>query len=85
MVPGLWPLTQKLLSGTAVLTEKEIVEAVRLLFRKAKTVAEGAGGASLAAALRDPRATGDVVCIISGGNIDASDYIQILNGQVPAA
>ena len=31
VVPGLWPLTQKLLSGTAVLTEKEIVEAVRFI------------------------------------------------------
>jgi threonine dehydratase len=48
-------------------------------------VAEGAGAASLAAALRSERATGNVVCVISGGNIDAGVYAQILGGAMPEA
>ena len=83
VVPSLWSLTASLLSGTSVVSANDIVAATRLLFSANKTVAEGAGAASLAAALSDPRATGDVVCIISGGNIDAVDYIRILRGEVP--
>jgi threonine dehydratase len=63
----------------------QVVEAMRLLFTKAKVVAEGAGAASLAAAMTSPHATGNVVCIISGGNIDADDYMQVLRGEIPAA
>ena len=47
--------------------------------------AEGAGAASLAAAMHDPRVKGNVVCVISGGNIDTEDYVQALQGQVPVA
>ncbi len=83
VVPQLWPLTREILSGTAVLTESEIAAAVRVLFYDAKVVAEGAGAAALAAVLRDKRATGDVVCIISGGNIDLVDYLEVLQGNIP--
>jgi threonine dehydratase len=83
VVPKLWPLTRQILSGTAVMSEQEIVNSIQDLYHKTKIVADGAGGASLAAAQVDPRAQGNVVCIISGGNIDAEDYIQILNGKVP--
>ena len=47
-----------------------------------KVVAEGAGAASLAAAIHDPRLSGNIVCVISGGNIDADDYVQALQGKV---
>ena len=63
----------------------QVTEAMRLLFSKAKIVAEGAGAASLAAALRSEQATGNVVCVISGGNIDAGVYAQILGGAMPEA
>jgi len=52
---------------------------------RAKTVAEGAGAASLAAARCRERATGNVVCVVSGGNIDAGAYAQVLAGAVPEA
>ncbi|MGH8758028.1 MAG: hypothetical protein ACREVW_00705 [Burkholderiales bacterium] len=54
-----------------------------LLYRHVKTVAEGAGAASLAAALTDPRLHGNVVCVVSGGNIDPADYIQARQGHIP--
>ncbi|MDR2334315.1 MAG: pyridoxal-phosphate dependent enzyme [Burkholderiaceae bacterium] len=85
VVPALWPIVRDLIDGTSVVTLAQVVEAMQLLFAKAKVVAEGAGAASLAAALHDPRVKGDVVCVISGGNIDAADYVSALNGQVPVA
>ena len=33
----------------------------------------------------DPRVKGDVVCVISGGNIDAAAFIQALQGRIPDA
>ena len=45
--------------------------AVRLLAERARVVAEGAGGLSLAAARAGHGGSGKVVCIVSGGNIDS--------------
>jgi threonine dehydratase len=56
---------------------------VRLLVARARVVAEGAGAASLAAALGH-RVPGRVVCVISGGNIDDATLATILGGEVPA-
>ena len=85
MVPGLWPVVRELIDGTSVATLDQVVHAMRLLFTHAKVVAEGAGAASLAAAIHDPRLSGNIVCVISGGNIDADDYVQALQGKVPVA
>ncbi|PWJ81005.1 threonine dehydratase [Pseudaminobacter salicylatoxidans] len=83
LLPQMWPLVRSLIDGAAVVTLAQVVEAMQLLFTRAKVVAEGAGAASLAAALTSPHATGNVVCVISGGNIDAEDYIQVLRGEIP--
>ena len=61
---------------------EQVAAAVKLLMERARVVAEGAGGASLAAALTH-RVTGKVVCVVSGGNIDAAKLATILNGGVP--
>jgi threonine dehydratase len=45
-------------------------------------VAEGAGALALAAALGG-RAEGALVCIVSGGNIDAAKLATILSGETP--
>ncbi|MEP9372390.1 pyridoxal-phosphate dependent enzyme [Mesorhizobium sp. KR1-2] len=85
LLPKMWPLVRDLIDGTAVVTLAQVVEAMRLLFASAKVVAEGAGAAALAAAMSNPHATGNVVCIVSGGNIDAEDYMQVLRGEIPSA
>lgn len=85
VVPALWPIARELIEGTSVVTLAQVVEAMQLLFTQTKVVAEGAGAASLAAAIHDPRIQGDVVCVISGGNIDVDDYVQALQGKVPPA
>jgi threonine dehydratase len=46
-------------------------------------IAEGAGAVSVDAALTGKAGGGKVVCVISGGNIDKSKLVQILEGKLP--
>jgi threonine dehydratase len=85
LVPQLWPVVRDLIDGAIAVSPAEVTEAMRLLFRKAKVVAEGAGAASLAAAIARPDLTGKIVCVISGGNIDAEAYSVVLAGGIPLA
>ena len=61
----------------------DVAAAVRLLATRARVVAEGAGSLALAAALAGHGGTGRVVCLVSGGNIDADRLATILGGGVP--
>ena len=58
---------------------RRVAAAVRLLATRARVVAEGAGALALAAALRGAAGEGRVVCIVSGGNIDADVLAAILS------
>lgn len=83
----IWPLARDLVSGSLTVTVAGVAEAVALLVRRARVVAEGAGAAALAAAHERvatvaPKAR-RVVCIVSGGNIDASALATILSGSIP--
>ncbi|MDH4991487.1 pyridoxal-phosphate dependent enzyme [Aquamicrobium lusatiense] len=83
LVPQLWPVARELIDGAETVSLEQVTAAMRLLFARAKVVAEGAGAASLAAAFSSPRAQGNVVCVISGGNIDADAYATVLAGGIP--
>lgn len=83
LVPQLWPVARELIDGVETVSLEQVTDAMRLLFSRARVVAEGAGAASLAAALSSPRAQGNVVCVISGGNIDADAYATVLAGGIP--
>ncbi|WP_269933101.1 threonine ammonia-lyase [Aminobacter sp. HY435] len=83
LVPQLWPVARELVDGAVTVSLDQVTEAMRLLFSKAKIVAEGAGAASLAAAITSEHAIGNVVCVISGGNIDATAYATVLAGGIP--
>ncbi len=79
----MWPLASRLLDGSLVMTIGEVAAAVRLLAERARVVAEGAGATSVAAALAGKAGRGKVVCVVSGGNIDAAKLAKILLGQIP--
>jgi threonine dehydratase len=79
----MWPVASALLAGSIVVSLAEVAAAVRLLATRARTVAEGAGAASLAAALTGKAGSGRVVCVVSGGNIDPAKLAKILDGGVP--
>ena len=83
--PEMWQLARQLLDGSLVSSVQEIAGAVRLLAERARIVAEGAGGAAVAAALAGRAGSGKVVCIVSGGCIDAKKLVRILQGEVPEA
>jgi threonine dehydratase len=82
ILTDMWPLVSKLVDGSIVLTLKQIADAIKLLIGRIRVVAEGAGGSSLAAALTGKAGHGKIVCIISGGNIDADKIIKILSGTM---
>jgi threonine dehydratase len=79
--PEMFELTRELVDGSLVVGVDEVAEAVRLLAERARVVAEGAGAAALAAALAGGAGGGKVVCIVSGGNIDASKLAEIVSGH----
>jgi len=68
------------LDDVITLTEGELAEAVRLALRTTHNLAEGAGAASLIAAmkLRDRLSGKKVVCVMSGGNIDRATLARIM-------
>lgn len=78
---SMWPLVSALLDGALVSEPHEIAAAVRLLIERNRVVAEGAGAASVAAALSGRAGSGKVVCVVSGGNIDPAKLAAILSGQ----
>jgi threonine dehydratase len=80
----MWPLMRETVDQAICASLSEIAAAVRLLAVKHKIIAEGAGAASVAAALSGRAGKGNIVCIVSGGNIDAVKLATILNGAVPA-
>jgi threonine dehydratase len=83
LLPAMWPLVRSLLDGAFAVSLDETAEAVRVLASRARVVAEGAGALALAAALGGRVEGGTVVCIVSGGNIDAAKLATILAGETP--
>jgi threonine dehydratase len=74
----MWPLVRELLAGSLVATLEEVESALRLLAMRNHVIAEGAGAASVANASEGRAGHGKVVCIVSGGNINASKLAEIL-------
>ncbi|HWI17583.1 MAG TPA: threonine dehydratase [Vicinamibacterales bacterium] len=68
------------LDGFILLTEEELAEGVRLALKTTHNLAEGAGAAAIAAAYkqRETLAGRRVVCVMSGGNIDAAKLKMVL-------
>lgn len=75
----MWPLVKELLAGSIVSSLTDVENAVRLLATRNRVVAEGAGAASVAAALSGGAGRGKIVCIVSGGNINAAKLADILS------
>lgn len=71
-------------------TDDEIAAAMRALYTDTHNVAEGAGAAALAALLQDQSkeplpADAAVAIILTGGNVDAQIFNQVLLGETPVA
>jgi threonine dehydratase len=83
LLPAMWPRLRELVSESLTVSLGETAAAIRLLAERAHVVAEGAGALGLAAALSGRAGAGRIVCVISGGNIDAAVLAEILRGSTP--
>jgi threonine dehydratase len=83
LLPEMWQRARPLVAGAFALTLEETAAAVRLLMERARVVAEGAAALTVAAAVSGRVDAQRIVCIVSGGNIDASRLQEILAGRVP--
>jgi threonine dehydratase len=83
VLEDMWPMVREVVDQAVCASFVQIAEAVRLLAVRHRVIAEAAGAASVAAAMAGQAGGGNVVCIISGGNIDAGKLGAILNGEIP--
>lgn len=74
----MWQRMRPVTDGTITVTLDQTREAMRLIAEKGRTIAEGAGALSLAAALTGQAGQGPIVCIVSGGNIDLEKFAELL-------
>ncbi|MBM3934489.1 MAG: pyridoxal-phosphate dependent enzyme [SAR202 cluster bacterium] len=78
-----WPIVTKLLEGSIVSTLADVAAAIRLTAEHNHVIPEGAGAASIAGAFSGKAGNGNVVALVTGGNIDTDKVIKILQGGVP--
>lgn len=74
-------LCRRYVDEVVTVTDDEIAAAILALVEKQKLVAEGAGAAAVAAAMfgKLPIDGEDVVCVVSGGNIDVNTLNRVIN------
>jgi len=80
-----FPIMQKTVADVAVVSDREITEAMRYAFSTLKLVVEPGGVAALAALLAgkiDVAGKGAVGLILSGGNVDPEQFAQVLRGEL---
>lgn len=80
--PQMFERARNLIDGSLVADLNSVADALRLLITRNHVVAEGAGACSVACALARQAGPGKIVCIVSGGNIDATKLAHILNGEL---
>jgi threonine dehydratase len=71
-----WPLLQANVNRSILISEQEIIEAMRFLYTKLGMIAEPSAAVSVAAYLYHPELSlkGDSVSLISGGNVDLDKF-----------
>lgn len=85
VLDAMWPLVRQVLDGAVEASLAETARAVRLLMERHHVIAEGAGAAPVAAAIKGVPGGGPVVCIVSGGHLDQRHIVEILAGAEPPA
>ena len=75
-----YELTKQYVDEILTVSDDEIAAAILMLMEKQKMVAEGAGAVSVAAAMFNklPIKNKNVVCVVSGGNIDVNILARVI-------
>lgn len=74
----MWQRMQPIVDGTMTVTLDQTSSAMRSIAEKTRTIAEGAGALSLAAAMAGQASDGPIVCIVSGGNVDLAKFAELV-------
>jgi threonine dehydratase len=74
----MWLRIRPVTDGTITVTLDRTRHAMREIAEKSRTISEGAGALSLAAALSDRSLEGPIVCVVSGGNIDLAKFAELV-------
>jgi threonine dehydratase len=80
-----FPIMQNTVADVAVVSDREITEAMRYAFSTLKLVVEPGGVAALAALLAgkiDVAGKGTVGLVLSGGNVDPEQFAQVIRGEI---
>jgi len=83
LIPQVWAHVEGLIDGGFALPLDEVASAMRVVAERARVIPEGAGALAPAAALSGRVEGRRIVCIVSGGNIDASVFARVLQGETP--
>ena len=74
----MWQRMRPVTDGAITVTLDQTRDAMRLIAEKSRTIAEGAGALSSAAALTGQAGPGPIVCVVSGGNIDLDKFAELV-------
>jgi threonine dehydratase len=74
----MWPRLAPLVDEAVAVSIPQVLAAIRLLARRLRVVAEGAGALSTAAAVNGLADGETIACVVSGGNIDLATFARIL-------
>src|SRR5437667_1636378 len=79
MFPRMWERMKRAVDDYLVVSLEETKNAMRLMAEKARVISEGAGALPLAAALSGRAGEGPIVAIVSGGNIDLTEFYELIS------
>jgi len=79
--PQMLERARGLVAGSLVADVDAVAQALLLMLERNHTLAEGAGAAPVACALAGMAGTGKIVCVVSGGNIDLEEVVQLIAGK----
>lgn len=74
----MWERMRAVTDVSITVTLDQTRDAMRKIAETSRTIAEGAGALSLAAALGDPLLKDPIVCVVSGGNIDLGKFAELV-------
>jgi threonine dehydratase len=73
-----WEVAQRLVDEVVTVTDEQIVEAMRFAFERLKLVIEPSGAVGIAAVLQGLVDAPSVGVVISGGNVDAQRFSELI-------
>jgi threonine dehydratase len=79
--PQMLDRARQMIDGALVAGLAEVGAALRMMAERNHVIAEGAGACPVACALAGKAGTGNIVCIVSGGNIDRKKLCTVLSEE----